>query len=112
MTATQFAEKLGFTLLAGGSGSDREVETCYIGDLLSWVMGRAQEGSLWLTVMGNINAIAVAALADAACIVLTEDSPLDAEAKARADMQGIAVYSTSKNSYETAVDVYRLLLEK
>ncbi|MBQ1382619.1 MAG: hypothetical protein IIY73_01780, partial [Solobacterium sp.] len=33
---------------------DRTVEDCYIGDLLSWVMGRAPADSAWLTVMGNI----------------------------------------------------------
>ncbi len=30
------------------------------GDLLSWVMGRAGSGSAWITVMGNVNAVAVA----------------------------------------------------
>ena len=38
-------------------------------------MGRAQEGDAWFTVMGNVNAVAVAVLADTACLVLTEDSP-------------------------------------
>lgn len=38
-----------------------------------------------MTVMGNVNAVAVAVLADTACIILTEDSPLDPEAKAKAE---------------------------
>ena len=33
------------------------------------------------SVMGNINAIAVAALSDAACIILTDAAALDEEAK-------------------------------
>ena len=44
-------------------------------------MSRVQAGDVWLTVMGNINAIAVAALSDAACIILTDAAALDEEAK-------------------------------
>lgn len=60
----------------------------YCGDLLSWVMGRAQEGDAWFTVMGNVNAVAVAVLADTACLVLAEDSPLDDDARQRAAAPG------------------------
>ena len=41
---------------------------------LSWVMARAQSGNVWITVMGNVNAIAVATLTDVSCIVLTENA--------------------------------------
>ena len=81
MTVKEMAGALGWKLLAGEDGQDNEADGCYVGDLLSWVMGRAQAGNVWLTVMGNLNAIAVAALADTSCIVLCEDSALDADAK-------------------------------
>ena len=53
MTAKELAAACGWTLLAGGEGEDNPVEGCYVGDLLSWVMARAQSGNVWLTVMGN-----------------------------------------------------------
>lgn len=109
MTVKQLAERLNLTLLAGEGGLDREVTGCYIGDLLSWVMGRAQAGDAWLTVMGNLNAIGVAALADTACIILTENAWLDAEAKQKADQQEVAVLSTEENSYQTACKLAALL---
>lgn len=99
------AEKLGWKLLTEGSGADREALGCYCGDLLSWVMGRAKADDVWLTVMGNINAIAVATLADVSAIVLVEDAALDAEALARANQQGVAVYTTSLPAYETALQI-------
>ena len=68
MTVKEMAEACGWKLLAGEEGQDNEVDGCYVGDLLSWVMGRAQAGNVWLTVMGNLNAIAVAALADTSCM--------------------------------------------
>lgn len=99
------AEKLGWKLLTESSGADREVLGCYCGDLLSWVMGRAKADDVWLTVMGNINAIAVATLADVSAIVLVEDAALDAEALARANQQEVAVYTTSLPAYETALQI-------
>lgn len=99
------AEKLGWKLLTESSGADREALSCYCGDLLSWVMGRAKADDVWLTVMGNINAIAVATLADVSAIVLVEDAALDAEALARANQQEVAVYTTSLPAYETALQI-------
>ncbi len=57
-------------------------------------MSRVQAGDVWLTVMGNVNAIAVAALSDAACIILTDAAGLDEEAKEKAQQQGITVFSS------------------
>ena len=54
-----------------------EVTGCYIGDLLSWVMSKAQPGNIWITVQTNINILAVATLADTACIVIPEDIKVD-----------------------------------
>ena len=58
MTVQDLIEKLDLSVLVEGE-LDREITDCYIGDLLSWVMGRAPADSAWLTVMGNINSIAV-----------------------------------------------------
>jgi hypothetical protein len=90
-------------------GEQREITGCYIGDLLSWVMSRAQEGDAWLTVMGNINAIGVASLADCACIILTENAALDENARAKAEALGISIFTTEENSYAVAVEISKLI---
>lgn len=102
MNVKDLIEKLNLTVLVEGD-LDREVTNGYCGDLLSWVMGRAESGSCWMTVMGNINAVAVAVLADCACILLTENAALDGDAKKRAEMQGVTILSTDKNAYNIAV---------
>ena len=76
MTVKQLCENCGFTPICLPE-SDREVKGAYIGDLLSWVMGRAQENNAWITIMSNINVAAVASLADVACVILTEDVSLE-----------------------------------
>ena len=108
MTVRDLAQRLGAEILVEGE-LDRPVTAGYAGDLLSWVMARAQSGNVWLTVMGNINAIAVATLTDVACIVLAENAALDKEAAQRAELQGIPVYSCAENLYDTAVRVYETL---
>ncbi len=89
--------------------ASREVTGCYCGDLLSWVMARARGGDAWLTVMGNVNAVGVAALADAACIILTEDASLDDEALKRAEVNSVNILQTSLNTYDAAKVISKLL---
>lgn len=108
MTIKDLTEKLELKILVEGD-DDREITGGYCGDLLSWVMGRAQSGECWFTVMGNINAIAVSVLADCACIVLCENATLDDDAKARAEMQGVCVLSSEENAYTLANKLGKIL---
>ncbi len=87
----------------------RTIEGCYIGDFLSWAMGKVREGNLWLTVMGNVNAIAVAVLADAACIVLVDNAVLDDQAKLKAIEQNVVVFSTTMSAFDLAVRFSEML---
>lgn len=109
MTVKELADKLNLKVLTCEDELDKEVKGCYIGDLLSWVMGRASEGDVWLTIMGNINSIAVATLADVACILLTENAALDEPAKIKAQQRGVVILQTEDNSYKTAIKIYELL---
>ena len=108
MTVKELAERLDLKTLVEDD-FEREVNDCYVGDLLSWVMGRAPADSAWLTVMGNINSIAVATLADVSCIILVENAALDADAKAKADMHGVNILTTELNSYQLAVKISELI---
>ena len=109
MTVKEFSDKLNLTYLCNeANATDREIDGCYCGDLLSWVMSRAEENNVWLTVMGNINSIGVAVLTDIACIVITENAPLDDNAKQKADENGVIVLTTNKNSYEVAAEFSKL----
>lgn len=108
MTVKELADKLNLKILTEGDLS-REATGCYSGDLLSWVMSRAREGDVWLTVMGNVNAVAVAVLSDCACIVLTENAPLDDTAKEKALQQGVTFLSCDRNAYELSVKISELI---
>ena len=108
MKIKDLVEKLNLKVLTAYD-EDRNITGCYSGDLLSWVMSRAEEGDVWLTVMGNINAVAVAVLTDCACIVLTENAALDDEAKIKAEMQGVCFLQSEKNAYELSVEISKII---
>ncbi|MBQ3330366.1 MAG: hypothetical protein IJG87_04215 [Ruminococcus sp.] len=108
MTVNELKDKLNLTILVEDD-LDREVTDCYVGDLLSWVMGRAPADSAWLTVMGNINSIAVATLADVSCIILVENAALDDNARQKAEMHGVNILTTEDNSYSLAVKISKLI---
>lgn len=102
MTVEKFASALNAEVVCMPDGG-REVEGAYIGDLLSWVMGRADEGCVWITIMSNVNVVAVATLRDVACILLAEGVTLDDEVKLLAEQKGVNVLKTSLSAYDAAV---------
>lgn len=104
MTVRELCENAGFETVCMPDG-DREVSGCYIGDLLSWVMGRAREDNAWITIMSNINVVAVASLSDVACVILAEGVSLDGEVKNTAEQKGINVLCSQKPIFETAVQI-------
>ena len=59
MTVKQLAEKYSFEVLSMPD-PDKEIKGGYCGDLLSWVMGRAEASNVWLTIMTNMNIAAAA----------------------------------------------------
>lgn len=111
MTVNELRDVLALEVLAGKDGLNGIVDGCYIGDLLSWVMGRAQEDSAWITVMGNVNAVAVAKLAGLSCVILCEDAHLDEDARLQADTNQVPILKSDKTAYELAIELYKLLEE-
>ena len=82
---------------------EREISGAYAGDLLSWVMGRATSGNAWITIMTNINIVAVAALVDISCIILSEGVTASPDVIQTANAKNINVLSTGLPTYEAAL---------
>ena len=84
---------------------EREIDGCYVGDLLSWVMGRASADNVWITIMSNANIIAVASLIDVSCIILAEGVVPGNEVIELARTKGINLLCSEKTAYEIAADL-------
>lgn len=98
MTVFEFCEKYNLTPLS--KGEDRTIEGGFAGDLHSWAMANAHENYLWLTIMGNINTVAVASLNDVAGVVLCQNSPMNQQALEKAIEEGITIYKTDRSTFE------------
>lgn len=97
-----------FTLVNRGDDPDAEISKPFCCDLLSIAMSKAPAGCAWVTVMGNINTIAVASLTEAAAIILAEGARLDEPAGERAAAQGIYVFATDMPIFEAALAIKEL----
>ena len=106
MNVNGLSEKLPLTPL--GTEEDRLVTGVFCCDLLSVAMARAPEDAAWVTVIGNANAVAVATLADVACLVIAEGYDFD-EAAIAAAKGKVALLKSDKPTYETAAAIGALL---
>ena len=88
---------------------EREINGAYIGDLLSWVMGKAQYDNVWMTIMSNVNIVAVAMLRDVAATIVCEGAEIPEDVAARAEQQGINLLVAEKGIYEVCVEVAKLV---
>lgn len=101
MTVKELSQSVGFKSIVTPS-PEREIKGVYIGDLLSWVMGRASEDNVWITIMSNVNILAVATLADVSCIILAEGVTLDEATLNTAVSKGINIIGTDESAYQAA----------
>ena len=102
MKISEIEKLLKLKLLTKSEYEDKKIDGCYIGDLLSRVMSKASENNIWITIMNNVNIVAVATLTEPACIILAEDVKLTSEVAEKADENDVVIFSSSKTAYELA----------
>lgn len=111
MTVVELKELLSLTEFCLPN-PDVAVTGGYAGDLLSWVMGRAHEGDCWITIMSNLNVAAVALMADAACVLLSEGVSPDAALLEKAKAQGVNLLGSDKSTFCLAAEVWERIENK
>jgi len=109
MTVGELIGKGIFQVVVEGADLSREITGIFCCDLLSVAMGKAPSDSAWVTVMGNVNTIAVATLADVSCVVLAENAQPDDMCLTRAGQQGVTLLATDEPVFEAALKVHQLL---
>ena len=89
--------------------ADRKILSGYTGDLLSWVMGKAKSDDAWITIMSNINVLAVASLADVSCVVFAEGVLPDENIIEAAKAKQINLISSEKSAFDICCIINRLI---
>ncbi len=85
-----------------GEYSNIELTGGYTSDLLSDVMGNADEGSVLITIQAHKNTIAVCSLAGVAAIIICNDRAVPDEMLDAAANENIAIFQTAENQFKTS----------
>ena len=78
---------------------EKEVEDVYLGDLLSMVMAKANENSLWLTVQAHMNTIAIAEMLDISGVIFLEGVIPNEDVIKKADELNLLLMSSQQSAY-------------
>ena len=109
MKLSEAAAALPMDVLTGELVKDAEISTVYTCDLLSRVMSMSEKDCIWITVLTHLNVVAVAQLADIACVLIPEDIPVPESTVEKAREENINIISTPMSTYESCWKLHELL---
>ena len=110
ITVNDICAKTDAKLLCGNV--EREFCGVYVGDLLSRAMSHIEADNVWITIMANVNVVAVATLTEPAAVILAEGVTLPDEALEGAEKNGITVLSSPHTAYKLCLILNELSSEK
>lgn len=87
---------------------NNEISGIFACDLLSHVMGHAQDSNALITVLNNVNVLGVASLLDLSCVIFSHNTQVDENIIKKADELNIPLFVTSKSTSEITIDLYSL----
>jgi len=109
MRVIDLTKKLNLKMINEGDHLLDEISKPACCDLLSVAMGNLPEHCAWVTVMSNINTLAVASLTDAACVILALNTAVTEEFTDKAKATGITVMQGSEPIFDIALEIQKAL---
>ncbi|MDP4183688.1 MAG: serine kinase [Bacteroidota bacterium] len=109
MKVCDLVNKLNLQVYAGEKGLSREITGGYTSDLLSDVMGNAEQGEIWVTLQTHKNTMAIASLKDLAAIVLVKGNQPEADTAKMSNEEEIPILGTTLSSFEITGRIFEAL---
>ena len=109
MTVQDIVSQLNLKICSGEKGLQREIKGGYTSDLLSDVMGHAQEGDVWITIQTHNNVMAIASLKEIAAIILVKGHVPEEDTLEESNNENIPILSTPLQTFEITGQLYKLL---
>jgi predicted transcriptional regulator len=109
MTVSDIVKNLNLEVYCGAEGLSREVSGGYVSDLLSDVMGNAQEGNVWVTLQTHKNIMAIASLRDLAAIICVKGLKPDNDTIEASNQECIPVLGTKEKSFEITGKLFNFI---
>lgn len=108
MEATKLIEITNGILVTDKKTLDNSFDEVYVGDLLSNVMANIKEDNLLVTIMCNLNTIAVASLRDVPIIIFCENKHATQEMIDKANEINITLIETTLNAAQVIRKIYTI----
>lgn len=108
MNASELAEKLNFEILALPNG-ENHIDSCYTGDLLSWVMSHAHKNCAWVTIITSQNICAVGVLVDVGCIIIAENAEVSTDLIKLANNKEVNLFRSEHSAAKLCALIDKLL---
>lgn len=108
MTVGDLLKSLPLTVVAAEGELSKPVEGGYVSDLLSNVMGFARANSVWVTMQGHQNIVAVASLANLSAIIISGGALPEPDTIKKAESEGIVLLTTELPTFEVVGRLYGL----
>jgi serine kinase of HPr protein (carbohydrate metabolism regulator) len=109
MKVKDIVEKLNLKVCSGAQGLEQEIEGGYTSDLLSDVMGNADENHVWVTLQTHKNIMAIASLKELAAVVLVKGLEPDEDTAEQSNEEGIPILSSDKEAFELTGELYSMI---
>lgn len=110
MTVGDLVDSLDLEIVSPGN-REHIVAGCYCGDLLSRALNRARQDFVWVTVMTNINILAVAVETGISCVIIAERSEIPENTVKTAVQRGICLLRSPASAFELCRDISALIGE-
>lgn len=97
-----------FQLISNDSGLNKEVNGVFSSDLLSHVMGFADEKNVLITVLNNINVLGVASLLDFSCVIFSHSVKVNQAIIDKANELEISLLNSKLSTAKVVLALYQL----
>jgi serine kinase of HPr protein (carbohydrate metabolism regulator) len=109
MKVKDIISALGLKVYSGKEGLENEIIGGYTSDLLSDVMGNADEGKIWITLQTHKNTIAVASLKELSAIILVKGFKPEEDTALQSEEEKIPILGSKEEAFELSGKLYQLL---
>ncbi|MDC7245714.1 MAG: iron-sulfur binding hydrogenase [Sphaerochaetaceae bacterium] len=107
-TVEQIQDELNYKVRQA-KGIEKTITGGYTGDLLSDVMGNAEEGNVLITIQAHKNSVAVASLLGLPAIILCNGRTASDDMIEAAGEQSIALFETEDSQFTASIKLNSLL---
>ena len=105
MTVGEIAENLSARTLNPGN-EDALIVGCFVCDIMSRTIERGFRGMAWITHRADMNALAVAVMKGAACLIFPEGIEPEEDVVKRAGMENMPLILSENPAFELAGRIY------